>query len=309
MYEKADRLAKAKEPFLIIIDFKCENILVYRLDELDDIEFSYDKSSTCKEHSISLHVEPISFDDYEKKFDCVIENIKSGNTYLTNLTQPSNIESYSTLQEIYENANAPYKIRYKDQFISFSPEKFIEIIDNKIYTYPMKGTIDASIEDAKTKILENRKEMAEHVMVVDLLRNDLGRVAKDVKVDKFRYIQKIKAGKKDLLQVSSQISAKLPLDWSENFSYILKELLPAGSISGTPKKKTLEIIDEVESYDRGFFSGIWGIFDGKNFKSAVMIRFIENQNGSFIYKSGGGITLDSDAKSEYDEMIQKVYIP
>jgi para-aminobenzoate synthetase component 1 len=92
-------------------------------------------------------------------------------------------------------------------------------------------------------------------------------------------------------------------------------LLPAGSITGTPKRKTVEIIHEIEKYDRGFFTGIWGIYDGTSLDTAVLIRFIErkknntNNKNQYIYKSGGGITLDSDINNEYNEMIEKVYIP
>ncbi len=87
-------------------------------------------------------------------------------------------------------------------------------------------------------------------------------------------------------------------------------LLPAGSVTGAPKKKTLEIIEETENYDRGYYTGIFGIFDGKNLDSCVLIRFIENQiTDKLIYKSGGGITFLSDAEKEYDEMLKKVYVP
>jgi len=173
----------------------------------------------------------------------------------------------------------------------------------------MKGTIEASIPNAKEKILANRKEMAEHIMIVDLMRNDLGMVATEVKVEKFRYIEKIRAGDKELLQVSSKISATLPPNWRENISYILKKMLPAGSITGTPKRSTVDIIDNIENYKRGFYTGVFGIFDGENLYSAVMIRFIEKRDGKLFYKSGGGITIDSDAQSEYEELIDKIYLP
>ncbi len=173
----------------------------------------------------------------------------------------------------------------------------------------MKGTIDANVVDAKVKILADKKEMAEHIMIVDLLRNDLSIVSKNVRVEEFRYITKISAGDKKLLQVSSHISGNLENNWHETIGDILKKLLPAGSISGTPKKSTLEIIKEIENYERGFYSGVFGVYDGENFDSGVMIRFIENSKDGFIYKSGGGITLDSDVRLEYDELLDKVYLP
>ena len=89
---------------------------------------------------------------------------------------------------------------------------------------------------------------------------------------------------------------------------ILDALLPAGSISGAPKKRTLEIIREAESGPRGYYTGVFGVFDGKNMESAVMIRYIEQTDSGLTYRSGGGITHLSDARAEYEEMLTKVYL-
>jgi para-aminobenzoate synthetase component I len=173
----------------------------------------------------------------------------------------------------------------------------------------MKGTIDAAIENAEEVILSDKKEYAEHCTIVDLIRNDLSMVAKDVFVNKFRYIDKIKTHEKELLQVSSRICGKLGEDYYKRIGDIIFSLLPAGSISGAPKKKTIEIIKKVEGYDRGYYTGVFGCFDGTKLDSGVMIRFIEKINGELFYKSGGGITVYSDPKSEYQELIDKVYVP
>jgi para-aminobenzoate synthetase component 1 len=157
--------------------------------------------------------------------------------------------------------------------------------------------------------LADEKEMAEHVMIVDLMRNDLGMVGTSVQVEKFRYVEKIKAGDKELLQVSSKITATLPKNWHMTLGDLLQRLLPAGSITGTPKKSTVTIIENIENYERDFYTGVFGLFDGKNLYSAVMIRFIEKKKNKLFYKSGGGITIDSDAKLEYEELIDKIYLP
>ena len=183
----------------------------------------------------------------------------------------------------------------------------MKIEGNTISTYPMKGTIDANIPNAKEVILANEKEMAEHTMVVDLLRNDLNMVASSVRVERFRYVKKIKGG--SLLQVSSHIAGELPKDWPRRLSEIFTKLLPAGSVTGTPKRSTCHIIDRVELEPRNFYTGVFGYFDGKNLDSAVMIRYIERQKDTLIYRSGGGITADSDAKAEYQELIDKIYLP
>ena len=240
----------------------------------------------------------------------MIEEIRDGNTYLLNLTFSTSIRTNVELETIFERANAPYKLLVPGRFVCFSPEPFVTIDEEGIIrTYPMKGTIDAAVPDAEAKILANEKEMAEHVMVVDLLRNDLGIVGREVRVEKFRYIDRIETADKTLLQVSSRIRAKLAPDWRSRLGEILERMLPAGSVTGTPKRKTCEIIDAIEEHERGFFTGVFGVFDGKSLRSAVMIRFIEQTPEGLVYKSGGGITIDSDAEAEYREMIDKVYLP
>jgi para-aminobenzoate synthetase component 1 len=299
-----------REPFLFIIDYSLNNYEVIPLKVLDSsIKYSIEALDKNKE-KIHIKKYPISFTSYEKKFDLIQNEIREGNTYLINLTSKTKIKTDKSLEEIYENANAKFKLYYKNQFICFSPERFVKIENNKICTFPMKGTIDANIPNAKKTILEDKKELAEHTMVVDLLRNDLSIVSKNVKVEKFRYCEKIEAGKKELLQVSSKISGNLEKNWQNRIGDILLSLLPAGSITGTPKKKTVEILKRCENYNRGYFTGVFGVFDGESLDSAVMIRYIEKDtNGHLIYKSGGGITCDSDKLKEYNEMIDKVYIP
>ncbi|MCI4407357.1 MAG: aminodeoxychorismate synthase component I [Sulfuricurvum sp.] len=311
MYQRFSSLVSAGVPCFFYTDFEGLQIHSYRLDELSehDIEFSFHHPPHKSNFPHKPNFFPITIEDYRHKFDTIQEHIRSGNTYLLNLTQPTPIESEYTLTEIYNMAYAPYKFRVKNSFVCFSPEPFITIEGNTIHTYPMKGTIDASLPNAINTILNDPKEFAEHTMIVDLLRNDLGIVAKEIRVEDFRYISTIDTGNKRLHQVSSHISGILEGNWRENAGELLKALLPAGSISGTPKRKTVEIIQEVEGYDRGYFTGIFGHFDGINLYSAVAIRFIENIEGQLIYKSGGGITSDSEYQSEYNEMIDKVYIP
>ena len=294
-----------EELIFFLFDFD-GNYYIDKIKNLENIFFSFpnfnlNPHKTTKKCKI-INITPYPFEKYKKAFFEVIEEIKKGNTYLLNLTFPSEIKTNCNLLEIYNYSNAPFKLYFKDKFVCFSPERFVKIKNNRIYTYPMKGTIDSKIPNAKEKILSNIKEMAEHTMVVDLLRNDLGIIGKNIKVNKFRFITKAN----NLLQVSSEIEATLPKNWGDNFIEIIKQLLPAGSITGTPKKKTTEIIKRVENYERGFYTGIFGITDKKTFlDSAVIIRYIEKKENKFIYKSGGGITIDSNINDEYNELIKK----
>jgi len=313
-YQQIDSLGKSRTPFLFIISYEQNKIFAQPLNTLDKNIYykledwrNYPVKKRKKEFTFSKS--PVAFSTYKKALDKILEQIRSGNTYLLNLTFKTPIETNYSLKEIFTYARAKFKLYYKNKFICFSPERFVEIEGNTIATYPMKGTIDANIPQAKEKILADEKEMAEHVMIVDLMRNDLGIIGSEVKVEKFRYVEKIKAGQKELLQVSSKITAKLPKDWRDNIGTLFSQLLPAGSITGTPKKSTVDIISKVENFERGFYTGVFGVFDGKSLRSGVMIRFIEMANGKLYYKSGGGITIDSDAQSEYNELIDKIYLP
>ncbi len=294
-----------------MIDFTLQNYEIHPLAALpSDIRFAIDTPQRpAAPATRAYRYASVDFATYRHAFDRVIEEIRRGNTYLLNLTFPSELFTPLSLREIYRTVEAKFKLLYRDRFVCFSPERFVNIAADRIYTYPMKGTIDATLPDAARQILDNPKEMAEHVMVVDLLRNDLSRVAKRVRVERFRYIDKIRAGERELLQVSSRIAGDLACGWQDRLGDIMLSLLPAGSITGAPKRSTTEIIRRVESYERGYFTGIFGTFDGERLDSAVMIRFIERDGDRLIYKSGGGITIDSDARSEYDELREKIYVP
>ncbi|MGK0255658.1 MAG: para-aminobenzoate synthetase component 1 [Arcobacteraceae bacterium] len=300
-----------KEPCFFITNYNNTEYEVHPLNKLPS-NIKYDLSTHKKfhEHKTKLKKTHINFQTYSKKFQLLKNEITNGNTYLANLTSKTKIETNLTLKQIYTMANAKFKLFYKDKFVCFSPERFCEIKNDKIYTYPMKGTIDAQIPNAKKIILKDKKELAEHTMIVDLLRNDLSIVSKKVKVEEFRYSENIKAGEKELIQISSKISGELEDDWENHIGDIITSLLPAGSITGTPKKKTVEILEKIENYDRGYFTGVFGVYNGKELDSSVIIRYIEKDlHNNLTYKSGGGITSDSCVKKEYQEMCDKVYIP
>ncbi len=306
---------KNKVPFGLIIDFEGLSPIVFPLKKVPAGIFWQTPQSAnipiikVEKNSFQWKTSPVTFDQYLTGFDRVMKHINNGDTYLLNYTQPTTVETNLSAKEIFYRSSALYKIYVENNFVCFSPESFIQIRNGRIFSYPMKGTIEAETENAAELLLKDTKELAEHNTIVDLIRNDLSLVADDVKVEKFRYLDLIKTNQKNLWQVSSEISGRLPENYSENIGDIIFRLLPAGSISGAPKQKTVEIIKAAENYERGFYTGIFGIFDGTNLDSCVLIRFIDLSTGKMIYKSGGGITFMSDARKEYEEMIRKVYVP
>lgn len=305
---------KNREPFLFIIDFEERAPLVYPLAEIPGtIRFTMpgyplEKKPTAAHHGFHLDKHPVAYPDYLASFRQVTDHLRQGNSYLVNLTFPTPVATDLTLEEIYERSEAPYKLLLKNKFVVFSPEPFVRINGGMISSYPMKGTIDASVPDAAGVVLRDPKETAEHTTMVDLIRNDLSKVAGEVEVVRYRYIDRIRTHDKEILQVSSEIRGRLPDDFPCRIGSILNAILPAGSVSGAPKKRTLEIIREVEAEPRGYYTGVFGIFDGQNMDSAVMIRFIEQSATGLRYRSGGGITHLSNPEAEYREMLDKIYI-
>jgi para-aminobenzoate synthetase component 1 len=256
-----------------------------------------------------LEITPVAWEKYLVAYNKVLKGLNRGDSYLVNLTFPTLLGGRPDLEAIFYASRARYRLLWRDRFVLFSPEIFIRTEGNAISSFPMKGTIDASVPDAERKILEDRKEEAEHNTIVDLIRNDLSMVGEDVFVKRYRYIDRIRTSDRELLQVSSEISARLPDDWREHPGDIIMPLLPAGSVSGAPKKETLRIIGESEMVPRGWFTGVFGVFDGERIDSGVMIRYIEHNKNSYVYRSGGGITALSDPHKEYNELISKVYVP
>ena len=314
-FNNLNELGKKGQAFLFIIDFEGKKPVVFELDKLPKdicfetpvISYLSDNHDLLKRPLFKKH--PIPYSDYKSKFDIVMSHIRNGDTYLINLTQPTKVDTDLNLKDIFHQSRAPYKLYFKDEFVVFSPESFIRINDKRIMTFPMKGTIDAQLPDAKETLLNDPKEISEHNTIVDLMRNDLSMVATKVNVDRFRYIEEIRTNEKNILQASSQISGILPDDYKNHIGDILTTLLPAGSISGAPKEKTMDILINTEGYSRSYYTGVFGIFDGENLDSAVMIRYVEKEGKNLIFKSGGGITFRSDPEKEYQELIDKVYVP
>lgn len=334
--QQANYYGASRTPFVFLLDFEQQKPLIVPLQQAQQAGMAYDimfdnqrlsnqhdfaEVKFCKAqptnsptNPLVFNAQPISFDSYRQAFDQVGQQLHFGNSYLLNLTFATPITINIDLAQIFANTTAKYKFWLKDHFVCFSPECFVEIKHNQISTFPMKGTISAEVENAESELLNSAKEMQEHYTIVDLLRNDLSIVATDVSVRKFRYVDTIDMQQGDtqkgkILQTSSHITGNLSDNWQAQIGTILSKLLPAGSICGAPKQKTAEIIRQVEGKPRGYYTGVFGLFLGESFTSAVAIRYIEQQGEQYYFRSGGGITTMSKAEEEYDELIKKVYLP
>lgn len=313
--DKMNACGKQRKPFLFALNFEMtegffiNNPLSQTEVLFKVLETQNSLSTNNYPDNIQFKFDPLTYDNYRRKFDIVRKGLNTGYSYLTNLTVKTPVTTNLSLSDIFRYSNAPYKLLLPGKFVCFSPERFVKIAGNIISTNPMKGTIDASIPDAEQIILNDYKETAEHNTIVDLLRNDLSIISDNVRVNRFRYIDHIKTNQKNILQVSSEITGKLQSEIKDNLGDIIFGMLPAGSISGAPKSATLNIIRQAEEEPRGYYTGVFGYYDGQTFDSAVMIRFIEEEDNQYYFRSGGGITVYSDCKSEYEEVLSKIYLP
>lgn len=264
---------------------------------------------------------PTSREHYGKSFQQVMDHLYRGDSYLLNLCFPTRVETNLELAHFFHKAQAPFKLLLEGKefclsqdkeefaFVCFSPEEFIRIRGNQISTFPMKGTADASSPDSAEQLLSDEKEKREHATIVDLMRNDLSMIATNIEVKRYRYLDLVPTSGGGVWQCSSEITGTLPTDWRSRLGTLLRTILPAGSITGAPKESTCCAIQKAEMQNRGYFTGIFGYFNGSDLDSAVAIRFLEKNNSQLHYKSGGGLTTMSSLQEEYEELIRKVYVP
>lgn len=314
---RLNELGAAREPCFFLVDFELEAPRVWAAGEATDDQprFSFRNYSDLASPPTGMLSPRLSADHlpesaFRKAFEIVQAGLQRGDSFLTNLTFPVPVELSCTLEDIYWQSEAKYRILWPNNFVCFSPETFITI-DNKGYieSRPMKGTA-LDTEKARADLLNSRKEIAEHATIVDLIRNDLSLVAKQVRVTDYRYFHKIATSSRGLVQTSSKIGGQLPNEWQDQLGDILSTLLPAGSVSGAPKPATLDIIQKAEGQSRGYYCGIGGYFDGASIDTCVLIRFIEERDdGSHFFRSGGGITARSKWSEEFAELKAKVRIP
>ena len=301
--QRMNDLAEQAVPFLFIIDYDAKRAVVEPESEVDANELKYcfngignaTQTSHPTNNDIEWRIEPPTETEYQHSFNIVRNAMLAGNSYLANLTCRVGLQTNLSL--------------LKDKLVCFSPETFVKIAQGEISSYPMKGTAEDVSPLSAEQLLANEKEAAEHATIVDLIRNDLSMVASNVRVERYRYVERLNTHRGPLLQTSSEIKGQLMPHLTQRPGDVIFSQLPAGSITGAPKKKTVEIIAEAENYHRDFYTGVMGRWDNGELDSAVMIRFIDQHNGKLYFKAGGGITAKSNWKDEYHEVIEKVYAP
>ena len=315
--QRMNNLTMQGVPFLFIIDYEGKHAVVEPEHEVDANELKYcfngkgnaTQTAYPANKNIEWGIEPPTEAEYQHSFNIVRNAMLAGNSYLANLTCRIGLQTNLSLLDLYNAAEARYRLWMKDKLVCFSPETFVKIAQGEISSYPMKGTAEDLSPSSAEQLLANEKEAAEHATIVDLIRNDLSMVANDVHVERYRYVERLNTHRGPLLQTSSEIRGRLMPHLMQRPGDVIFSQLPAGSITGAPKKKTVEVIAEAENYRRDFYTGVMGRWDNGELDSAVMIRFIDQCHGKLFFKAGGGITAKSNWKDEYHEVIEKVYAP
>jgi len=255
-----------------------------------------------------------TWDDYQRKIAAIHRRLREGSIYQANLTVRLEGETPATAEKVFGEGLAAGGERFAalvrvpgQTHISFSPELFVRRFGRNISTHPIKGTRPrppgSDVEQIERELLESAKDGAEHVMIVDLERNDLGRICEygSVKVDPFRKPSRHAT----VVHLESCVSGILRADvgWREIFT----ALFPGGSVTGAPKRRAMEVIGELEGCARGIYCGALGWIDARgDGEMNLPIRTgTLHDDGRIHLHSGGGIVADSRAEEEWMEMQDK----
>ena len=306
---------------LIIFDLQNKKTFISSLGMGEEIEDIEEKLKDYKEilepnilESNNKFISNFEKEDYEKEISKLREYIRSGDVYIANMTRQvwcyNKEDSFSIYEKLRSINKAPFSVymNFKDfQVISSSPERFLYVKDGIVHTRPIKGTRPRgknSLEDMKNrKALENsEKDKAELLMIVDLERNDLSKVCKpnSVKVTELFKIEEYAT----VFHLVSTIEGEL----EEGVSAVkcIRECFPGGSITGAPKIRAMEIIEELEKIRRNLYTGSIGYFDLRgNCDFNIVIRTIIKKDDKAYFGVGGGITWDSKEEDEWFETIDK----
>ncbi len=255
-----------------------------------------------------------NYDEYENKLNIVKKHIYDGDIFQCVFSRrfKGKMEGdlYNTYRVLRGLNPSPYMIYFNSDDVEIagaSPETLVRKINDKVTTFPIAGTRPRGKDEKEDIMLEeslrvDEKELAEHNMLVDLGRNDIGKISKfgSVDVTRYQYIQKFS----HVMHITSTVNGKIRDD--KDAIDALQALLPAGTLSGAPKIRACQIIDELEPVRRGIYGGAIGYIDFRgNLDMCICIRTAIKKGDDIYVQSGGGIVLDSVAKNEYLETENK----
>ncbi len=276
--------------------------------------FNVSLDSLVLDFKVTANFKPLwSKNTYKQKIQIIHDYIQSGDCYQINLAQcfkaryrGDSLEAYSRLRKA---AQVPFASYFEDidmSFASLSPEMFIACDNNKVTTKPIKGTQPRSpsvqIDNENIKLLRgSAKDQAENLMIVDLLRNDLSKNARQVKVPKLFNVESFSTVHHLVSTITAQMNP------ATSILKLFLDAFPGGSITGAPKKRAMEIISELEGFPRSFYCGSSFYYScNEKFSSNILIRSFLFKRGDLYTWSGGGIIADSKWELEHQESLDKI---
>ena len=279
--------------------------------------------SNYKKIEIASNEEKLTFEmheskvSYVEKIQSVLNHIQRGEYYETNFCMPLQAngelkDAFAHFSKMNNATEAPHAVYFNGdrlQLLCTSPERFIRKIENTIVSQPIKGTVKRGAtaeEDEQNKVLlqTSKKERSENIMIVDLVRNDLSRIAEKASVN-VKSLCELHTFK-TLHHLISTVEAKLPFNIT--FTEILAATFPMGSMTGAPKISAVQHMEKLEALDRGVYSGSFGVIEPNgNFDFNVIIRsaVYNKEKKQTTIKVGSAITQASNAEAEYEECLLK----
>ena len=320
LFDKVIAFDNYRQKIILIVNIKVENLEVnYRKAEIElkamaDLIINGKKA---EERPLKIKSDYRSYFSKEQYCNMVVkakEYIKEGDIFQVVLSNKIEAEIEGSILDAYRVLRStnpsPYMFYFYSNDIEISgasPETLVKLENNKLYTFPLAGTRKRGKDEEEDlelekELLADEKELAEHNMLVDLGRNDIGKISEinSVKVDKYMSIEKFS----HVMHIGSTVSGTLRSD--KDALDAIDSILPAGTLSGAPKRRDCEIINELEGNKRGIYGGAIGYIDFTgNLDMCISIRLAFAKNGKVFVRSGAGIVADSVPENEYEECINK----
>lgn len=320
LFDKVIAFDHFRQKIILIQNVKLENIendydkAVKELEKMIELITNYKAKEIPKGRKTSDYRYLFEEDEYKKKVEITKNHIKEGNIFQLVLSNRIEADYEGSLFDTYRTLRtlnpSPYMFYFSSGDIEMagaSPETLVKVTNGEVRTFPLAGTRPRGKDDEEDKKLEkellaDEKELSEHNMLVDLGRNDLGKICKygSVKVEKYMEIQRYS----HVMHIGSTVYGKIRDD--KDAVDAIEAVLPAGTLSGAPKIRACKIINRLENNKRGVYGGAIGYLDfSGNMDTCIAIRLAFKKNGKVFIRSGAGIVADSVPENEFKECINK----
>lgn len=299
-----------------------EIINVIKADSILELDYKYNSDNKCESGSYKIpnlklksEFKPLfSKDEYSNMVLKAKNYIKEGDIFQVVLSNRIEAEIEGSLFDTYRILRttnpSPYMFYFSSddiEMVGASPETLVKLVDDEVYTFPLAGTrprgkTAKEDDELEEELLADTKELAEHNMLVDLGRNDLGKISEFGSVNVDKYLDVVKFS--HVMHIGSTVKSKLRDDC--DYISTINSILPAGTLSGAPKIRACEIINELENNKRGIYGGAIGYIDlSGNLDTCIAIRLAFSKNNKVYIRSGAGIVADSVPENEFQECLNK----